>query len=368
MIKEMRNLNKLPVKTWKWLNVNELTLDNIDFDESIKYNINAVNEINNDDLQISKNINAVMKKIDISSIDDKIDYGVSNDLVNIAKQNCNSSYVIYSKKNKKIEKPVILNYAQSKQNPLLIDNNVIVAEEGSSITCVIKYSNLDDEKTLHNGLTTIYAKKNSNVKVVFIQNMNKYSSHFNSLVQYIGQNANVEIDFIELGSKIVAINSVTDLLKYESSINIKAMYLGYNNMKIDIDYDILHKGENTKSKIEQKGALNDSSEKVFKGTIDFKKGAKKAIGSEEESVILLSPKAKSDAIPILLCSEEDVSGSHAATVGKIDQSKLFYIMSRGFTKAQAQRLIIEASYSNIIDSMPDEKIKSEIIENIQRRL
>ncbi|MNV83713.1 FeS cluster assembly protein SufD [compost metagenome] len=124
----------------------------------------------------------------------------------------------------------------------------------------------------------------------------------------------------------------------------------------------------TKSDIETRGVLKDTSKKIFRGTLDFKKGATRSNGAEGEHVILLSPSVKSDSIPLLLCGEDDVTGAHAASVGKIDENKLFYLMSRGFNEKEAKKLIIEGSFSDIIDEIPLIELREEILDNIQRRL
>lgn len=81
--------------------------------------------------------------------------------------------------------------------------------------------------------------------------------------------------------------------------------------------------------IDVQGALKENAKKNFKGTIDFKKGCKKAKGNENEFCMLLSEKAKSLALPMLLCTEDDVEGNHSTASGKVDEEQLFYIMTRG---------------------------------------
>ncbi|MNT06745.1 FeS cluster assembly protein SufD [compost metagenome] len=129
-----------------------------------------------------------------------------------------------------------------------------------------------------------------------------------------------------------------------------------------------HFGKKTNSSIIVKGALKDEAKKVFRGTIDFKTGAIKSIGEESENVIALSAKVKTDSIPLLLCGEDDVSGNHSASVGKINEDKLFYLMSRGFNKKDANKIIIEGEFSSIINTIPDESTSNKVINIIQRRL
>ena len=84
--------------------------------------------------------------------------------------------------------------------------------------------------------------------------------------------------------------------------------------------------------------------------------------------MLLSKTAKSKALPMLLCSEEEVQGNHSNSAGKIDKEKLYYLMTRGISEAEAKKLIVKAQFSSILNKIKEENIKNEVIENIDRRL
>ena len=130
---------------------------------------------------------------------------------------------------------------------------------------------------------------------------------------------------------------------------------GIYNKKTNIDIDV-------------QGALRDSAKKNFKGTIDFKKGCKKAKGNENEYCMLLSDKAKSIALPMLLCTEDNVEGNHSTASGKIDNNQLFYIMSRGLSYKEAVKLIVKANFNKIIERITDEELKNEVLNEIDNKL
>lgn len=116
------------------------------------------------------------------------------------------------------------------------------------------------------------------------------------------------------------------------------------------------------------GALKDNSKKHFKGTIDFKKGSKKAKGNENEFCMLLSDKARSIALPMLLCKEEDIEGNHSTAAGKIDEKMLFYITSRGFSRNDAMKLVVRARFNKILEKIKNQTLKEEILNEIDTRL
>ena len=113
-----------------------------------------------------------------------------------------------------------------------------------------------------------------------------------------------------------------------------------------------------------------SSTDCFAGTEsigNFKKDCKKAYGSETEFCTLLSTDAKSKALPILLCTEEDVDGKHSTATGQIDDKQMFYLMSRGLNKKEAQKLILKAKFNTIINDLFDESLKNLILDTIDRK-
>ncbi len=84
--------------------------------------------------------------------------------------------------------------------------------------------------------------------------------------------------------------------------------------------------------------------------------------------MLLSDKAKSLALPMLLCSEEDVEGNHSSSAGKVGEKELFYIMSRGFTLKEAMKLIVRAKFNKILEKIEEEELKNQILNEIDIRL
>ena len=84
--------------------------------------------------------------------------------------------------------------------------------------------------------------------------------------------------------------------------------------------------------------------------------------------MLLSETAKSLALPMLLCSEEEVEGNHSSSAGKIGEKELFYIMSRGFSYKEAMKLIVKTKFNNILETIKNNDLKDEIINEIDRRL
>lgn len=362
-------LNTLPVITWRWLKLNEVNLNKINIDKIPSYNKEFLTDDDFGDVIVKKmNSNVRLNNNIKYFINKKESYGVSKEFVDLGEKHYNSGIFVHVPKNAVLNSAITLKYELDHENPAVIDNNIIVAEENSSITIVFDYTTLDHVEGFRNGVTKIYAKEGSTINIIKVQRLNDKSLNFDSQAVYSGYGAKVNYVQVELGAKKTITNYINNLDEENSETNVRSIYLGDGDRTIDLSYLVNHRGRRTLSTIETRGALKDKSKKVFRGTLNFKKGSSKSKGSEEEYAILLDKAVKADAIPLLLCTEDDVDGQHAASAGQIDGDKLFYLMSRGLDEKEAKKLIVEASFAPIIDKIPKEDLKEIINDEIHRRI
>ena len=198
--------------------------------------------------------------------------------------------------------------------------------------------------------------------------MNEESDNFESIENVIGKNSKVNYTIVDLGGKNSITNYYADIKGESAENDLKTIYLGTDNQLKDINYIAELRGKKTNVDIDVQGALAGSAKKNFKGTIDFKSGCKKSKGNENEFCMLLSDKAKSIALPMLLCSEDDVEGNHSTASGKVDNKILFYVMSRGLSYKEAVKLLVKSNFTTIIDRISDENLKEEVIRRIDEKL
>ncbi|GKX66841.1 Fe-S cluster assembly protein SufD [Inconstantimicrobium mannanitabidum] len=363
-MKEMQfeNLNKTPVRTKSWLNINDINLKGY-----IMPNIRKFSNVNINKADSGIIIERLQNHINYG-YNQTFDYGVSEELINQGKNNYNEGYLIRISKNTVAFNPIVVEFNLDSNNNTLVDNIIIVGEENSKANIIIKYKSVDNTEGYHNGICSVFAEKNSQLKVVKVNMLSDKIAHFDSNVSNIKNEGNVDFIAIDLGGQYSITNYHGDLLEANSRTTVNSVYLGWDEKLIDINYVITHKGENSKSNIITKGALKDNAKKTFKGTIDFKRGASGSVGAEDEYCLMLSKEARAKAMPLLLCEEEDVSGEHAASSGKIDEDKLFYLMSRGLSFDESRKLIVQAAFNPIIDKIDEAQIISEIVEEIDRRL
>lgn len=352
---ENLKINETPVRTSRNFNINNIKLENVEIPEKIKPFENILIENENSNI-----------KIDNKTIKTDLVYGISKQFVENIKDNANQNININVDGNNK--KEVKLNFEFNSKNNELQENIQINANKNSKATIIIKYISKDSNYNFHNGIIKTNAKSNSDINIILINFLNNNSNNFISIENNFEESAKIKYTIIDFGGKNSITNYYSNLLGEKSENEINTIYLGQDGQLFDLNYIAELRGQKSNVNIEVQGALKDNSKKHFKGTIDFKKGCKKSKGNENEACMLLSKKAKSIALPMLLCSEEDVEGNHSSSAGKADEKELFYIMSRGFSLKDAMKLIVRARFNKIIEKIKNEEIKNEVLEEIDKRL
>lgn len=348
-------LNQTPIRTAKNYGTNHIKLENIQMPENVKtfHGLQIIGDTKQFAITYEKKEN-------------EIKYGNGEILKKQIQDMSNHDMQIDVKNN--TPKQIELNFYLSQENENLIDNLLINVEENAKGTIILKYFSENDFRYYHNGQIKLIAKKNAKVNIILVNLLNHQSNHFLAIENILEEKANVTYHIIDLGGKNSITNYYTNLKGKEVINQLNTIYLGNQEQIIDLNYITEVYGEKAKIEMNLKGAIKDKAKKHFKGTIDFKTGCKKAKGSENEYCTILSDTAKSIALPMLLCTEEDVEGEHSAAAGKIDPKQLFYIMSRGFDEKEAQKLIIKASFNEILENITKEELKQEILENINQKL
>ena len=307
-------------------------------------------------------------KMMIKYLDFKDVENIGENSIPFSEKPFNSGISLYIPKNTIIDNPIKIEFSMDKDNSLVLDYNIIVGQPYSQATILIDYNSSGKVDSCHKGFTKVYAKENSIINIIKLQRMNNCSSNLDSNIAFVYGGGKVNWISVELGGSISGSNYKSVLEEEASESNLSSIYLGHNSCNLILDYTMIHKGPRSISNIETRGVLMDTARKTFKGTLDFKKGARHSIGVEKEYIILLDPTVKSDSIPALLCEEDDVEGEHAVSAGQIDKSKLFYLMSRGLSENQAKKLVVEASFRPIIEKIPFENLQNIINDEIERRL
>ncbi len=246
--------------------------------------------------------------------------------------------------------------------------HLIIAEEGSKLEVILDLSSGEAQGMNYFGQTKIVAKAGAQVKFVKVQRLLDSTNVFDTSVSVVDEGGQVEVVELQLGGGYKAVSYESELMGRRSVSDIKSAYYAEGSQKLDLSYTMSHFGKQTESNILVKGAMTDAAQKVFRGNLFFSRGAPESVGREREFVTLFSEHAKSDSFPALMCSEDDVIGEHAASIGQVDPDALFYIMSRGYSEQEAKRLMLKASFEEITRNIGDVSLEALVLADVDRRL
>lgn len=174
----------------------------------------------------------------------------------------------------------------------------------------------------------------------------------------IKKNEELILPVVWLG-KEKEINYDIKLTGVGSSLTFLMLLIGKKEDKVKIQVNITHQNKETKSKVIVKGIIDDSANIDFEGKVRIEQCSKASNAWLSANLLLLSDKAKGRAVPALEILENDIKAGHATTVGKINDAELFYLMSRGLSKIQAQNLIIKGFLNGFLQTFPDGQIKEQ---------
>lgn len=300
-----------------------------------------------------------------------LNYGCDKKYVYEGETAFNAGILLRIDEETKLEEPLVLEYSIDDQTPYLVDHQYIHVKKNASAHLVIKYSGNTGNhgpKGYHNGVTKIYVEEGGSLKITKLQFLGDNVYHIDNNVSIIHNDGYVEFSSVDLGSKSMATKYLAYLAGSQAKSDTVTAYLGKDDQKLDIGYESLHQGVRSQSLIDCHGALLDHAKKVFRGNLKFNRGAYKSEGKESEYVLLLDKHVHSDAIPALLCDEDDVVGEHAASAGQLDEDQLFYLMSRGFSEKEAKKVIVHGFFSKVIDLIPVDSLKEEVEARLERSL
>lgn len=251
------------------------------------------------------------------------------------------------------------------ENNILVAGIDINARENSESSFLV--SALGEGENLYlNSQIRVNVEKNAKVKLVVVTNFGENSTNLQSITTIVGEDALLDISYIEIGSDYSVVN-IKNILKGDRAHVIEdGIYFKEKDQFLDILANNDHYGNETDSDAMFNGALKDNAHKNWKGVVDLKHGCFEADGKIGDYSMMFSDNVKNRTAPILLCAEKEVAGNHAASVGRLNKEMLFYIMSRGFDKKQAESMMLEATFSKALDKIEDESLRDELKQRVRQ--
>ena len=274
---------------------------------------------------------------------------------------------VYIPENVHVELPVELNFTQNKS---VTNRQVLIyASANSSVKIIDQYESADAHyvNTLNNHIQII-AKEGSNVHYSSLDQLSEQTTGF------IRRNARLRKDATvnwALGSMSNG-NIIEDIEVFlegsGSTSDVKTVAISNHQQTQVINVHVMNIGHNTIGNIFQHGVVLDQSTLTFNGIGRIIKNAKNSDAQQESRILMLSDDARADANPILLIDEYQVTAGHAASISRVDQTQLYYLMSRGLDEKQAEKLVIRGFLGSVLTEISNTEVRQELSETIERKL
>ncbi len=247
---------------------------------------------------------------------------------------------------------------------------IVWIEEGASATYVHEAASPTEKsgQTLHSGIVEIHVGDAANFRFVELQSWGEHVWNFSHERARVGRDATFDWVFVAVGSHLTKNFSDLDLIGQGSTGRMSGFYFTDGVQHLDHDTQQNHMAPNTTSDLLFKGALTDRSRSVWQGMIYVAPGAQKTDGYQANRNLVLSKNARADSIPGLEILADDVRCTHGATISKIEPEEMFYLLSRGIPKRQAERLVVGGFFSPIMDRIPYEGVRNRLTKAIEEKM
>ncbi len=280
-------------------------------------------------------------------------------------------YIIITDKNATIEIPIhFINI-----NTIDGDNYFshpqlfVIGKQNSNVTVIESYHTTNKEsRYFSNAVCYVEVEDNANVDHYRLQFTSENANQINNTIVTQGRDSVYTNYAIDLGGKLVRSNLSTELKGSGTETNYFGAYLGTNSQHIDNQTFIDHALPHCNSNEVYKGILSDKSRGVFNGKIIVRQDAQKTNAFQQNNSLVLSDTAIMNAKPQLEIYADDVKCSHGATIGQLDESSVFYLQSRGFSKVEAKNLLQKAFLGDVIMNFKLEPIRSKMLHKIDLKL
>lgn len=248
---------------------------------------------------------------------------------------------------------VLINITDINYQQLLVNiRNLIVLNPGSKVNIVELYHTIgDDERGFSNIATEVVCLENSELNYYKIQNQNLNEYHVNTTQIIQEQRSKVSTLTVSWGGGIIRNTLNIQLVGIQAESIFNGLYILKDKQHIDNHTTIEHIAPDCHSNEYYKGIIGDEGDAVFNGKILVKRDAQKTNAYQLNKNILLSGNASINSKPQLEIFADDVKCTHGATTGHIDKEQLFYLLSRGISKSEANKLLLYAFGNDIFEGV-----------------
>ncbi len=269
----------------------------------------------------------------------------------------------------RLEQPVRVSRWVSAPGMAYFSRTLVVAEPGSQVSFVDEILSEDlDRQTLFSSAVEVFARDGAQLQYVSLQRMGRGAFHLAQQRTMADRDSTLDTLNISLGASVGRLDLNAQLRGPGANSDMLGLYFADGSQHFDHNTGQDHVAPNSKRDLLYKGALDGGARSVFRGIIKVHEGAQRTDAYQTNRNLLLSEEARADSLPNLEIEADDVRCSHGATVGQLDVEALFYLLSRGLSREQAERLVVLGFLGEVLSRLPLGGVVEKVTGSIEERL
>lgn len=282
----------------------------------------------------------------------------------------NSGALVYVPRGVAVQVPLHLLTFVGREGLGAFPHSLIVADAGADVTVLDEQLSAGRQcQGLASGVVEVVAGPDARVRYVHMQRWGREQWAFSTMRARVERNASVHWLMVALGGWLTKANVESRLVGQGAETNLLGLIFGDGQQHFDHYTLQAHDASDTRSDLLFKAVLQDRASSNYTGMVRIAPNSRRCDANQESRNLLLSRGAKADADPRLEILNSDVlRASHGATVGPVDQELLYYVMTRGLARREAERLLVEAFFEPILAKVPLESLRKKLWATIARRL
>jgi Fe-S cluster assembly protein SufD len=250
-----------------------------------------------------------------------------------------------------------------------LSRTLVVLEEGADATLLMESASSTPEANgLHCGSIELIIEPGARLRYVNLQNWSNNVWHFAHQKATVDRNAQLQWTIGALGAKLAKVNQQVALTGPDAEAQVNGVMFTQGRQHLSYNTHQHHQAPYCRSDLLYKGALQDRSRTVWRGMIKVDLAAQRTDAYQRNDNLMLSSTARSDSIPGLEIEADDVRCTHGSTSGRVDDTQVFYAMSRGYTRVEAIRMIVAGFFQQVFDRISIESVRTALGDAISQRV
>ena len=278
-------------------------------------------------------------------------------------------YLLHVPKGVVVEVPLRVFIALSESQHADLSHTIIVADADSKVTILEEQvSSNGGGAGFHCGAVEIFAGQNADVTYVQVQRWNQQVWNFSTQRAIAGRDSRLCWVTGTLGSRLSKLNQTAALEGAGSIVQMLGLTFTHSRQHVDVSTAQEHIAPHTSSDLLYRTVLRDRSQTAWSGNIYVYPDGQHTDAYQKNDNLVLSDRAHADTLPGLEIQAHEVRCTHGATAGPIDKEQVFYLMSRGLSRSQAEKMIVDGFFEPVMDRIPLESVRGELQDSITQKL